>query len=135
MTFGQAISSGFTKYASWKGRATRAEFWWWQLFTVIVTLPFNIIYNVGSQGALESAMTSGNQGEFLSALFGASFIPLALVSLAIFLPSLAVTIRRLHDIDRSGGWYWFILLPFAGSIVLFVFSLLPSTQGKNRFDS
>jgi uncharacterized membrane protein YhaH (DUF805 family) len=55
--------------------------------------------------------------------------------LALFLPGLAVTIRRLHDIDRSGGWFWIILVPFAGSIVLLVFALLPSTPAKNRFDS
>jgi uncharacterized membrane protein YhaH (DUF805 family) len=57
------------------------------------------------------------------------------VSLVFLLPSLAVTIRRLHDIDRSGGWFWIILVPVAGSIVLLVFALLPSTPGKNRFDS
>lgn len=135
MTFGQAIANGFTKYASWKGRANRAEFWWWQLFIVIVTAPFNIIYNVTSQGALEAAMASGNQGAFLAALFGPAYWLLVLVSLIFFLPSLAVTIRRLHDLDRSGGWFWIILVPVAGSIVLLVFSLLPGTPGKNRFDA
>jgi uncharacterized membrane protein YhaH (DUF805 family) len=44
-------------------------------------------------------------------------------------------VRRLHDIDRSGGWYWIIFVPFAGIIVLLVFSLLPSTPDKNRFDN
>ena len=57
------------------------------------------------------------------------------MSLVFLLPSLAVTIRRLHDIDRSGGWFWIIFVPVAGSIVLLVFALLPSTEGKNRFDS
>ena len=135
MTFGQAIANGFTKYASWKGRANRAEFWWWQLFIVIVTTPFSIIYNVTSQGALEAAIASGNQGAFLAALFGPTYWLLVLVSLIFFLPSLAVLIRRLHDLDRSGGWFWIILVPFAGSIVLLVFSLLPGTPGKNRFDA
>jgi len=135
MTFGKAIANGFKKYASWKGRANRAEFWWWQLFIVIVTTPFNIIYNVTSQRALEAAMASGNQGAFLAALFGPTYWLLVLVSLIFFLPSLAVLIRRLHDLDRSGGWFWIILVPFAGSIVLLVFSLLPGTPGKNRFDA
>jgi len=135
MTFGQAIANGFRKYASWKGRANRAEFWWWQLFIVIVTTPFNVIYNVTSQGALEAAMASGNQGAFVAALFGPTYWLLVLVSLIFFLPSLAVLIRRLHDLDRSGGWFWIILVPFAGSIVLLVFSLLPGTPGKNRFDA
>ena len=135
MTFGQSIANGFKKYASWKGRATRAEYWWWTLFVFIVTLPFNIIYNVGSQAGLEAALASGDQAAFMEALFGPTYWLLVLVSTVFFLPGLAVTIRRLHDIDRSGGWFWIILVPFAGSIVLLVFALLPSTPGKNRFDS
>ena len=135
MTFGQAIASGFKNYVSWKGRATRAEYWWWTLFVFIVELPFSIIYNVASQGELQKAMESGDQAATLAATFGPAYWLLLLVSLVFFLPSLAVTIRRLHDIDRSGGWFWIILVPFAGSIVLLVFALLPSTPGKNRFDS
>jgi uncharacterized membrane protein YhaH (DUF805 family) len=135
MSFGQAIASGFKNYVSWKGRATRAEYWWWTLFVFIVELPFSIIYNVASQGELQKAMESGDQAATLAATFGPAYWLLLLVSLVFFLPSLAVTIRRLHDIDRSGGWFWIILVPFAGSIVLLVFALLPSTPGKNRFDS
>ena len=135
MSFGPAIASGFKNYVSWKGRATRAEYWWWTLFVFIVELPFSIIYNVASQGELQKAMESGDQAATLAATFGPAYWLLLLVSLVFFLPSLAVTIRRLHDIDRSGGWFWIILVPFAGSIVLLVFALLPSTPGKNRFDS
>jgi len=135
MSFGQAIASGFKNYVSWKGRATRAEYWWWTLFIFIVTLPFNIIYNVSSQGALEAALKAGDQAAYLADLFGPTYWLLVAVSLVFFLPSLAVTIRRLHDIDRSGGWFWIILVPIAGSIVLLVFALMPSTSGKNRFDS
>ena len=134
MSFGQAIANGFKKYASWKGRATRSEFWFWTLFVVIVQSPFSIIYFVTSQTALQSAIASGNQGAALAALVGPTYWLLVLVSLVFFLPSLAVLIRRLHDLDRSGGWYWILLVPFAGSIVLLVFTLLPGTPGKNRFD-
>jgi uncharacterized membrane protein YhaH (DUF805 family) len=135
MTFGQSISNGFKNYVTWKGRATRAEYWWWTLFVFLVTLPFNIIYNVGSQAGLEAALAAGDQAAYLAALFGPTYWLLFIVTLVFLLPSLAVTIRRLHDIDRSGGWFWIILVPFAGSIVLLVFALLPSTEGKNRFDS
>ena len=135
MTFGQASANGFKNYVTWKGRATRAEYWWWTLFVFIVTLPFNIIYNAGSQAGLEAAMAAGDQAAYLAALFGPTYWLLVLVSLVFLLPSLAVTIRRLHDIDRSGGWFWIILVPVAGSIVLLVFALLPSAEGKNRFDA
>ena len=139
MTFGQAIANGFKNYVTWKGRATRAEYWWWALFTFIVTLPLNLLYNPGSQAGIEAAMAAGDQGALWTALsasfFNPTILPVALVSLVLFLPSLAVTIRRLHDIDRSGGWFWIVLVPIAGSIVLLVFALLPSTPDKNRFDS
>jgi uncharacterized membrane protein YhaH (DUF805 family) len=90
---------------------------------------------VSSREALQAAVELGDQSAALVAVFGPTFFILMLVSLVLFLPSLAVTIRRLHDIGRSGGWYWIIFVPFAGIIVLFVFSLLPSTPDKNRFDS
>lgn len=135
MTFGQAIANGFKNYVTWKGRATRAEYWWWTLFIFIVQIPFSIIYNVSSQAGLEAALAAGDQAAYLAALFGPAYWLLVLVSLVFLLPSLAVTIRRLHDIDRSGGWFWIIFVPVAGSIVLLVFALLPSSEGKNRFDS
>nr|KGA06390.1 MAG: hypothetical protein GM42_3960 [actinobacterium acMicro-1] len=135
MTFGQAIANGFKNYVTWKGRATRAEYWWWTLFIFIVQIPFSIIFNVSSQAGLEAALAAGDQAAYLAALFGPAYWLLVLVSLVFLLPSLAVTIRRLHDIDRSGGWFWIIFVPVAGSIVLLVFALLPSSEGKNRFDS
>ncbi len=126
MTFGQAIRSGFQNYASWQGRATRSEYWWWALFAFIVTLPFSIANQVSTQ----VAVASGNTAD----AFGVAFWLLILVGLALFLPGLAVLVRRLHDTDRSGGWYWIALVPFAGGIVLFVFMLLAGTAGRNRYD-
>ena len=76
MTFVAAIQSGFRNYANFKGRASRSEFWWWTLFTVII-----------------QAATSGF-GDTISGI----------VSLAVLLPSFAVHVRRLHDTDRSGWW-------------------------------
>ena len=56
-------------------------------------------------------------------------------AIVIFLPSLAVLVRRLHDTDRTGWWYWILLVPCIGPIVIIVFMLLPSTRGDNRFGS
>jgi uncharacterized membrane protein YhaH (DUF805 family) len=135
MTFGQAITNGFTKYASWKGRANRAEFWFWHLFVFIVELPFIIIYNVVTRSELQTAVTARDWPTFFSVLLGWSFWLLVVVSLVFIVPTIAVLIRRLHDIDRSGGWFWIGLVPSAGGIILLVFSLLPGTPGKNRFDA
>ena len=81
MNFQTAIRSGFQNYANFKGRASRAEYWWWALFTVILSILLSSINS--SLGDLGSLVT--------------------------LLPSIAVAIRRVHDVDRAG---WFILLPF-----------------------
>ncbi len=112
MSFGQAISSGFKNYAVFSGRATRSAFWWFYLFTIIVAIAIF---------AIESAI--GSNGIITVVWF-----------LGVFLPELGLAIRRLHDADHS-GWWWFIgLVPF-GSIVLIVFWATPGTQGDNRFGS
>lgn len=129
MTFGQAVKSGFQHYVSWKGRASRSEYWWWTLFMILVTLPFSILYQVSLQGVLVSGVAD------LSAIFNWAYFLLMIVSLVLFLPWLSMLIRRLHDTDRSGGWFWIQLIPTVGSIVILVFTLLPSTPGPNRFDN
>jgi uncharacterized membrane protein YhaH (DUF805 family) len=104
MTFGESISACFSKYATFDGRASRPEFWWWSLFTFL------------------ASAASGVVSETLSALF----------SLAVLLPSLAVGARRLHDTDRS-AWFlllWFI--PIIGWIVLLVWAVQEAKE-PNRF--
>ena len=93
MTFVESISTCFAKYADFNGRAQRPEFWWWVLFVFLV----NVI--------------TGMISPLVSTVF----------SLATLLPSLAVTARRLHDINRSGWWQLIGLVPVIGLIVLLVF--------------
>ena len=95
MTFAGAIATCLRKYAVFGGRATRAEFWWWMLAVVIVSIAVSIVDGV------ISALTSGTVEEFLSAL----------LFVAVLLPNLAVTARRLHDIGKSGWWVllWIVL--------------------------
>ncbi len=119
MSFGQAISSGFKNYAVFSGRATRSAFWWFYLFTIIVGIAISVI---------ESAMGS-------SGIAGGLGIISFIWFLGVFLPTLGLVIRRLHDADHS-GWWWFIgLVPLVGIIVLIVFWATPGTQGDNRFGS
>jgi uncharacterized membrane protein YhaH (DUF805 family) len=134
MSFGQAITSGFKNYVTWKGRSTRSEFWFWHLFVFIVEIPFIVIYNVATRSELQTAVVARDWAGFFADLFGWSFWLLVVVSLVFILPTIAVLIRRLHDLDRSGGWFWIALVPSAGGIILFIFSVLPGTPGKNRFD-
>jgi uncharacterized membrane protein YhaH (DUF805 family) len=98
------------KYAVFKGRAPRKEYW---TFTLI-----NIALLVCLAGI-----------EQLTGVPGFSLI----LALALFLPALGVTIRRFHDINRSGWWILISLVPIIGSIVILIFALLESTPGDNRF--
>ncbi|AWB77040.1 DUF805 domain-containing protein [Stenotrophomonas maltophilia] len=109
------------RYAQFSGRASRSEFWWFQLFVVIVLIPSNVLgFIAGYTGSSTLALISTGVG--------------ALVWLAIIVPLIAVTVRRLHDTDRSGWWYLLMLVPIVGLVVL-VFLLLPGTPGNNRFDA
>ena len=112
MTFSEAISSGFRNYVGFSGRASRSEFWYWILFTVLVSIALSII---------DFGVLSGNS--VLSSLW----------SLATFLPSLAIGVRRLHDGDRTGWWWLIVIIPLIGIIVLIVFWCLEGTPGSNRF--
>lgn len=97
MSFGDAIGECFFNYANFRDRAARAEYWWWALFATVVLL-------VG-MGLDYLVFREWETGPFYLVL-----------SLATFLPSLSVTVRRLHDTGRSG---WWVLLPF-GAMILFV---------------
>lgn len=110
MTFGQAIKSGFSNYVNFSDRAARSEYWYWVLFTVVVT--------VVARG--------------LDATVGMRVLYL-LWGLAVALPGIAVGIRRLHDLDRSGWWLFLGLVPLVGSIILLVWFCTAGTAGSNRF--
>ena len=105
------------KYAVFSGRSRRKEYWYFVLFNIIVSIVLGVIDALlGTRG---SVMGAG----LLSGLYG----------LAILIPSLAVSVRRLHDIDRSGWWILIALVPLIGTIVLLVFALLEGTPGTNRY--
>jgi len=120
MGFGEAIRQVFSKYATFSGRARRAEYWWFALFSLLVS--------IGLQ-ALDIALFGlpQNPGDPPPNLFGALF------SLAILLPSLAVWVRRLHDVGRSGWWWLLVFVPVIGWIVLFYWSVRRGDAGPNAY--
>ena len=118
--FGTAVRLAYANYARGAGRATRAEYWWFYLFTMVVGFPVNIIV---------FAVSYANAGSGS----GAASV-LWLVEIAAFaIPSITLTVRRLHDTNKSAHYLWFVLLPFAGAVVLFILMLLPSDPGANRY--
>ena len=105
------------KYAVFGGRSRRKEYWYFVLFSVIVSLVLSAI------DALLGTFSSSTNVGLLSGIYG----------LAIIIPSIAVSVRRLHDIDRTGWWILINLVPIVGSIVLLVFYVLDGTPGDNRY--
>ncbi len=103
MNFGEAVSDGLSKYATFSGRSSRSAYWWWTLFTVLVFLGATI-----GDRAIKTEVISG------------------LTSLALLIPSIAVMVRRLHDVDQSGWWVLIGLVPLLGFIILIVFACLDS---------
>jgi uncharacterized membrane protein YhaH (DUF805 family) len=105
------------KYADFTGRAQRAEYWYFALFYILFFIVLALID--GRVGAFNHAMGVG----FLSGVF----------ALAMLIPSLAVTVRRLHDTSRSGWWILISLIPLIGGIVLLVFACQDSAPGDNAY--
>ena len=104
MNFGEAIQTCFQKYAIFKGRARRSEFWYWCLFHLLVGFSLGLIPKVG-----------------------------IVFLLLLYLPSFAVTIRRLHDVGKSGWNYLWIMLPIIGSILILIWSCRDSEPGENIY--
>lgn len=117
MTFTAAVRSVLTQYVGFSGRARRSEYWWYFLFTLLVSIVTAIL-----DTALGTNFEDSSNG-----VIG------LIVSLALLLPGLAVAVRRLHDTDRSGWWLLIGLIPIIGAIVLLVFFVQNGTAGPNSF--
>ncbi len=101
MNFGQAISTCFSKYATFSGRASRPEFWWFFLFQILVSVAASML------------------GDVINGLVG----------LALLLPALAVGARRLHDIGKS-GWWQLIMLTLIGFLLLIYWWVQPGNNDE-----
>jgi uncharacterized membrane protein YhaH (DUF805 family) len=117
MNFLQAIRSGFRNYATFSGRALRSEYWYFALFIVIAGVVAHLLdaYLFPLRTVLTGVGPLGT-----------------LTTMALFLPSLAVAVRRLHDIDRT-GWWSLLYLTLIGTIWLIYWACKPGTAGANSF--
>jgi uncharacterized membrane protein YhaH (DUF805 family) len=112
VSFEDSVRIGLSKYATFSGRATRSEYWFFTLFYSLVVL-----------GTFWLSIIFDNE------LF--AFITLA-TWLALFLPAISALVRRLHDTGKSGWWYWLSLVPFGG-IVVIVFLCQQSESSPNAY--
>lgn len=95
-------------YANFQGRARRSEFWWWVLFAIIV----NVV------------------AQTVDAAIGIPILSIV-VALALLIPGIAVVIRRFHDVGRSGWWYFILLVPLVGFILVIYWFVQRGTVGPN----
>ncbi len=112
------------RYADFSGRSRRKEYWMFQLLMLLVYMPLGILMGIGA--AIGSDNGSG-------ALFYLALVAMLLLMLAVFIPGLAVQVRRFHDQDKSGWFVLFNLVPYVGGFVVLVFMCLRGTSGPNRF--
>ncbi|MGU5664467.1 DUF805 domain-containing protein [Aeromonas sanarellii] len=105
------------KYAVFSGRARRKEYWFFVLFNIIISIVLAVIDGVTGSFSAEAGM----------GLLGGIY------SLAVLIPGIAVSVRRLHDTERSGWWLLIALVPLIGAIVLLVFMVQDSKPGQNQY--
>ncbi|WP_244847905.1 DUF805 domain-containing protein [Caballeronia sp. SL2Y3] len=117
MGFFQAVRVALIeKFAIFNGRARRSEYWYFQLFAGIVAGVAMVLMGMNEDSLPVISLVT-------------------VVVLALFLPSLAVTVRRLHDTGRSGWFYLVAFVPLVGGILVFVWTCSRGTEGVNRYGS
>lgn len=114
MDFPTAVKTCFANYITFSGRAPRSEYWYFVLFLLI---------GGAITGVLDAVLFPGNVVSPLNSIF----------SLVTIIPSLAVTSRRLHDVDKSGWWQLLWIVPIVGWIIMIIWLVSRGTPGPNRF--
>jgi uncharacterized membrane protein YhaH (DUF805 family) len=116
MNLSEAVKMALARYASFGGRARRSEYWYFTLFHLLAILLANVVSYLA-----------------MLAIPALGFILYSIVIFGTLLPHLAVSVRRLHDVNRTGWWYLFGFVPLLGAIVLLVWFCTDGTRGPNRF--
>ena len=124
-TMGEATRSVLSNYATFTGRASRSDYWWWLLAYFLALLALGLVdsFIVGPALGFESG--DENAGQPLSMLF----------VLGLFVPNIALGVRRLHDLNKPGWWLALAFLPFIGALVLIYWFIQPGTHGANDFEA
>ena len=123
MNFMDSIKAYWRNYANFKGRTSKTTFWWTILFLVLASALISALF----PGAVEVNHVAG-----FDIPSRTDSIAQNVWSIATFLPSIALGVRRLQDVGKSGAYLWFILIPIAGFIMLLVWFLQPGQPGANK---
>ncbi|MDE6120215.1 MAG: DUF805 domain-containing protein [Muribaculaceae bacterium] len=113
LTFEQAVRSAIQNhYCDFKGRASRSEYWWFVVFNIVISIA------AGALGLISESLSTAVSG---------------IISLALLLPGLGLSVRRLHDTDRSGWYLLLALIPLVGAIILIIWFAKASTPAENQY--
>ncbi|NNC13718.1 DUF805 domain-containing protein [Planctomonas sp. JC2975] len=127
-SLGIAFSRFFRKYATFTGRASRSEYWWWQLIGIIIGAIVEAIYIPSLLASRSGAGMRLNVGIVVAIVLG------VILFLGLIVPELALFWRRMHDANLPGPLWFLGLIPAVGWIIILVLSLLPSDARGARFD-
>lgn len=140
MTFSESVRTCLReKYATFSGRASRSEYWWFALFYVLVAFVLGTLFILFAGGM--SMMGPGGNASAGMGIFGIIIsIVAAVFFLGMLLPTIALSVRRYHDINLSGWWYLAVflvslvpVLSLVGTVAFFVVGLIKGTDGPNKF--
>jgi len=121
MTFGQSISTCFSNFANFQGRARRSEFWWFFLFISVILFVVQVLLAFAPDGFLDSTAFA--------------VIASSIVGIVLLIPFYAVGARRLHDTGKSGWLQLLVLIPCAGAIILYVLWAQAGSEADNQYGS
>ena len=111
MGFMDAVKSVYSNYFNFNGRSGRGEYWWFILFYILASIVLTVLEGMlGLIGVLSNLFALGS-----------------------LIPSIAVTVRRLHDTGHSGWWALLLIIPLIGWIVLIIMSLAKEGEGSNQY--
>lgn len=143
MNFVEAVKTCLSKYATFNGRARRSEFWWFYLLTCIPGFLMSLLmqWKLAKIAEIEAMAYQDlgryqevlAQAESYDAIFMAGSVILGLISLALFIPSLAAWVRRLHDVGKSGHMLWLILVCGIGGLIPLFMCIGDSKPGPNQY--
>lgn len=115
VSFSQAVRMAFDSYCRFQGRSSRSEYWWWVLFTFILGSALSLLELLLGFSSTAAQATNG------------------LLSLVLLLPGLGLSVRRLHDIGKSGWWILLGFIPLVGTIILIIWFAQNSQMQDNQY--
>ncbi|MDQ1215804.1 DUF805 domain-containing protein [Microbacterium arborescens] len=131
-SFGQAFARFWRKYATFSGRASRSEFWWFYLANVLIVTAIFVFMIIGAFAGMTTDPLTGRDQP--GPLIGVGAFLLVLWQLATLIPMIALSWRRLHDANLAGP-FWFLGLVFPiGGVAVLILCALPSNPTGARFD-